>query len=77
MDASYRSICNHDRSDLGSRGPGPGKVKVRDRENCVPRPVDDYGTSKKVPVIAPAWYNAPRKLIGTGGMIHGAQSPGR
>jgi len=36
-----------------------------------------HGTNNAVPVIAAAWYHAPRTLNGTGGMIHGAQLPGR
>ncbi len=36
-----------------------------------------YGTNNPMPVMAPAWYSAPRRLSGTGGVIHGAQLPGR
>ncbi|GAB5517409.1 MAG: hypothetical protein Rhob2KO_51340 [Rhodopirellula baltica] len=35
------------------------------------------GTKSAVPVTAAAWYQAPFRLNGTGGMIQGAQLPGR
>lgn len=37
----------------------------------------DYGMSAIPAPIAPASNSAPRRLIGTGGMIQGAQFPGR
>lgn len=37
----------------------------------------DYGINNAVPVTAVAWYQAPFTLSGTGGMIQGAQLPGR
>lgn len=37
----------------------------------------DQGISQNNPVMVAAWAMAPRALIGIGGLIHGAQLPGR
>lgn len=47
------------------------------RDGWTPVGPVNYGTSQNVPVITAACVKPPRKLIGTGGTIHGAQLPGR
>lgn len=36
-----------------------------------------YGINQNIPVMVAACVIAPRTLIGTGGLIHGEQLPGR